>query len=167
MPSLGHGTYVVLRSLQCPGCQSNFFICAHCYRGHRYCGPTCRNRARQQQRRTANARHQRTEPGRLDHNRHQQAYRERLRAGRGRTTDPVTDPSSPSGDSASSCGHDNISPRPLPIPAHAMPGPGDPSSPHRSTWRCSFCRRPGIPLPWLLRWRLWYALGRSLFPKTP
>lgn len=157
MPGCGHRQYVVLHSLQCRGCQSRFYVCVHCYRGHRYCGPPCRDRARRQQLRAANARHQRSELGRLDHNHHQRAYRERLRASRDHATGPVTYPSSPASDSASSCGHD-LSPRPLPIPASAPPRPAGSLLPGWPAWRCSRCGRPGIPLLGLLCWCLWCAL---------
>ena len=165
MPGCGHRQYVVLRSVQCRQCQSRFYICFHCYRGHRYCGPQCRDRARRQQLRAANARHQRSEPGRLDHNHHQRAYRERRRAGREHATGPVTYPSSPGGDSASSCGHDT-SPSLLPIstPASATSRPAVSQIPAWPAWRCSLCGRPGIPLLWVLCWCLWCALHRS--PQT-
>ena len=61
-----------------PGCGSLFFVCSHCDRGQRYCSESCRAVARCQQRRAANRRYQRTEPGRLNHRHRQAAYRERL-----------------------------------------------------------------------------------------
>jgi hypothetical protein len=111
--------------------------------------------------RAANARHQRSDPGRLDHNRHQQDYRDRRRARRAHPTYPVTYHTSPDGDSASSCGHD-IPPCPLPVPAPAPATSTSGAAPilRGPTWRCRFCRRPGIPLLWLLCWRLRYAARR-------
>ena len=86
---------VVLRQLTCcwPDCGATFYICNSCYRGHRYCGKPCRKKARQQQRRRANQRHQKNREGRLDHRDRQRAYRERCRrrvtdhtsAGKGRS----------------------------------------------------------------------------------
>jgi hypothetical protein len=70
----------------------------------------------------------------------------------------VTYPSSPGGDSASSCGHD-ISPHPLPIPASATFKPGVSQIPGWPAWRCSLCGRPGVPLLWLL-WCLRCAVHR-------
>ena len=72
---------VVLRQLSCrwPGCGLVFYICSSCYRGHRYCGDRCRKKARREQRRRANQRHQQSREGRLDHRDRQLAYRERCR----------------------------------------------------------------------------------------
>ena len=72
---------VVLRQLSCrwPGCGLVFYICSSCYRGHRYCGDRCRKKARREQRRRANQRHQQSREGRLDHRDRQRAYRERCR----------------------------------------------------------------------------------------
>jgi len=82
----GHGE-VVLRQRVCFGCQTVFWICQHCDRGHRYCSLACRTQARLQQRRRANCRHQRSPEGRLDHRDRQRQYRCRQRAS-------VTDPGS-------------------------------------------------------------------------
>ena len=60
-------------------CGAVFWICRHCDRGHRYCGERCRRKARRQQLRTANRRHQQSREGRLDHRDRQRAYRERRR----------------------------------------------------------------------------------------
>ena len=88
---------VVLRRLTCnwPGCGLVFYICNSCYRGHRYCGKTCRKKAQLQQRRNANRRHQQSREGRLDHRDRQRAYRERCR--HGRVTDTPSAGSSRSG----------------------------------------------------------------------
>ena len=76
-----------LRQRFCRGadCGVVFWICRHCDRGHRYCGERCRRKARRQQGRAANRRHQQSEEGRLDHRDRQRAYRERRR--RRRVTD--------------------------------------------------------------------------------
>ena len=128
------GEYVVLRALQCRACQSQFFICIHCYRGQCYCGPQCRARSRRQQLRAANARYQQSEPGRLDHNDRQHAYRERRRTRS--AAPPVTYQSSLEPDSAPSCCHDAVSPLP--------PGRSRPSGCAGPTLRCPVCRRPGF-----------------------
>ncbi len=60
-----------------PGCGSLFFVCSHCDHGQCYCSESCRAVARYQQRRAANHRYQRTEPGRLNHSHRQRAYRQR------------------------------------------------------------------------------------------
>ena len=59
------------------GCGAVFWICRYCDRGHQYCGERCRRKARRQQRRAANRRHQQSREGRLDHRDRQRAYRER------------------------------------------------------------------------------------------
>ena len=71
------------------GAARGFYICASCYRGQRYCGAPCRATAQRRQRRQANARHQRSPEGRLDHRDRQRAYRARCRLRR------VTDTPSP------------------------------------------------------------------------
>ena len=72
---------VVLRQLYChwPGCGLVFYICNSCYRGHRYCGDSCRDQARQQQLRLANWLYQQSKEARLDHRDRQREYRERCR----------------------------------------------------------------------------------------
>ena len=98
---------VVLRQLSCrwPGCGLVFYICSSCYRGHRYCGDRCRKKARREQRRRANQRHQQSREGRLDHRDRQRAYRERCRlrrvtdhtsAGKGRSV-KIVEPSRETG----------------------------------------------------------------------
>ncbi len=69
----------VLRQRVCLGqqCQTVFFMCASCDRGHRYCSLDCRELARRQQRRRANERHQQSPEGRLDHRDRQREYRRR------------------------------------------------------------------------------------------
>ena len=71
----------LLRQRICRGadCGAVFWICRHCDRGHRYCGERCRRKARRQQVRTANRRHQQSREGRLDHRDRQRAYRDRCR----------------------------------------------------------------------------------------
>ena len=57
------------------GCPAVFYICGACYRGQAYCGARCRAPAQRQHRRDANARHQRSPEGRLDHRDRQRVYR--------------------------------------------------------------------------------------------
>jgi len=75
---VGHGE-VVLRLRICLGnqCRAMFFLCSHCDRGQRYCSRACRDRARLDQRRCANRRHQQSPEGRLDHRDRQRQYRQR------------------------------------------------------------------------------------------
>lgn len=74
---------VVLRQRLCGWreCGALFFICRSCDRGQRYCCGDCRAKARREQCRQANRRHQQSEEGRKDHRDHQRAYRERKRRG--------------------------------------------------------------------------------------
>ena len=82
---------VVLRQLSCrwPGCGLLFYICNSCFRGHRYCGDICRDKARREQLRRADQRYRRSKEARLDHRDRQRDYRERCRLRR------VTDHTSP------------------------------------------------------------------------
>ena len=72
---------VVLRQLSCrwPGCGLVFYICNSCFRRHRYCGNTCRDKARREQLRLANQRYGQCEEAQLDHRDRQREYRERCR----------------------------------------------------------------------------------------
>ena len=81
------------RTVRCrgAGCRTVFSICGACYRGQAYCGARCRAPAQRQHRRDANARHQRSPEGRLDHRDRQRAYRARRRR-RGVTDTPSTRP---------------------------------------------------------------------------
>ena len=148
MSQHGHGEYVFLLVLHCraPGCHNTFLLCTHCYRGQAYCSPSCRQRSRILQLRAANARHQRTEPGRLDHNDRQRAYRRRLHA---RRTTPVTYPSSVPAPSEPSFLHDDSGTQ--------AGSTGAPQTTLRSIgrpWpalRCRVCQRPGFTAAfWLL-----------------
>ena len=58
-------------------CGAIFWICRSHDRGHCYCSERCRQKARREQRRAANLRHQQTPEGRLDHRDRQRAYRRR------------------------------------------------------------------------------------------
>ncbi len=83
------------RFCRAPACRVLFFICSYCDRGQVYCSQTCRQPARDQQRRAANRRHQQTRGGRLAHSRRQHAYRlRRTRACYQRGENKVTDHSS-------------------------------------------------------------------------
>ena len=75
-----------LRQRTCRQCSRLFAICAACDRGHAYCTSPCRTAGRRRCVRAANARHQRSLEGRLDHRDRQRAYRARRR---------VTDHTSP------------------------------------------------------------------------
>ena len=66
-----------LRQRACRRCRRPFAVCASCDRGHAYCTPACRAAGRRRSVRAANARHQRSPEGRLDHRDRQRAYRAR------------------------------------------------------------------------------------------
>lgn len=68
-----------LRFCRAQACGTLFWICRPCDRGHRYCSERCRQKARRQQRREANRRHQQSPEGQLDHRDRQRAYRRRRR----------------------------------------------------------------------------------------
>ena len=53
-------------------------MCRSCDRGQRYCSDRCRQKARREQHRAANRRHQHSPEGRLDHRDRQREYRRRL-----------------------------------------------------------------------------------------
>jgi hypothetical protein len=71
---------VLFRQRLCRGqtCGAVFYVCRPCDRGQRYCSERCWAKARREQRRAANRRHQRSEEGRLDHRDRQREYRRRL-----------------------------------------------------------------------------------------
>lgn len=73
---------LILYQLFCraEGCGGLFFVCRCCYRGQAYCSQRCRAKARREQRRRANRKHQLSWEGRLDHRDRQSAYRRRRAA---------------------------------------------------------------------------------------
>ena len=75
----------LLRNRNCRGCGVVFCVCGRCDHGQCYCSPLCRQRARRQQLRAANRRHQRTDAGRRLHRMRQRDYR--LRRAEARVTD--------------------------------------------------------------------------------
>jgi len=66
------------RFCRAQACGAVFYVCRSCDRGQRYCSEHCRGKARREQRRAANRRHQRSQEGRLDHRDRQREYRRRL-----------------------------------------------------------------------------------------
>jgi hypothetical protein len=58
-------------------CRAIFFICRSCDRGQQYCGSSCRQLARVQQRRDASRRYWQSAEGRFSHRLNQRAYRQR------------------------------------------------------------------------------------------
>jgi hypothetical protein len=145
----------ILRQRVCLGkeCLVVFFICTHCDRGHRYCSVRCRQHARIQQRRMANARHQQSPEGQLDHRDRQREYRCRRR-----TQLPVTDQSSLSITSPASfeCG-------PVDVPAVEI------APLHSSGSADIFVRRPNTKSGWWLRCWFCGRFGRFIdpFPRIP
>lgn len=71
------GRQALLRQRQCrvESCGAVFYLCSSCDRGQRYCSERCREKARREQRRAANRRHQESDEGRLDHRDRQREYR--------------------------------------------------------------------------------------------
>lgn len=74
------GGEVLLRQRQCRerSCGTVFYVCRACDRGQGYCATSCREKARREQRRAANRKHQTSDEGRQDHRDRQRAYRLRL-----------------------------------------------------------------------------------------
>ena len=101
---------VVWRTVRCrgAGCGTVFSLCGSYYRGQAYFGDHCRATAQRHQRRQANARHQRSEEGRLDHRDRQRAYRARCRLRRVTDTPSTRPPRSTT--IASPVGHAPIRP---------------------------------------------------------
>jgi len=72
-----HENCLRMRFCLASDCGALFFVHKHCDRGQRYCSVRCRQESRRQQRRAANSRYQRTEPGRFAHLRRQRIYRQK------------------------------------------------------------------------------------------
>lgn len=68
------------RRFVCDLCSQVVYICSWCDRGHRYCSPRCREKARQRSLREAGRRYQQSLRGRHHHARRQALYRQRQRA---------------------------------------------------------------------------------------
>jgi hypothetical protein len=109
-------------------CGMTFYLCRPCDRGQRYCSERCRQKARREQRRVANRRHQDSVEGRLDHRDRQRRYRERLRQV------CVTDQSSIGRRSSAT----------MPV-QESEPALRQASS---EPMLCIRCGRVGLPIPW-------------------
>jgi hypothetical protein len=85
----------LLVELRCARCKGLFHVCESDFRGQRYCSTPCRLDGDLRRKRSARARHQRSEEGRLDHCDRQREYRERRRSrdvtdhGRGKVASAV------------------------------------------------------------------------------
>src|SRR5258705_8917926 len=76
---------LVFREVRCGKCLKLFYLCGPHDCSQAYCRENCREESRARICREANARHQQSEEGRLDHRDRSRAYRARLRE---RVTDP-------------------------------------------------------------------------------
>ncbi len=56
-----------LKILYCHCCGHIFVLCAHCYRGHKYCSQDCRIAAQRESHRKAQQKYRSTEKGRIYH----------------------------------------------------------------------------------------------------
>ncbi len=72
----------ILVETRCAWCRRLFHVCEADWRGQLYCSPTCGERGDLRRKRSARARHQRSDEGRLDHRDRQRRYRARQRARR-------------------------------------------------------------------------------------
>ena len=64
--------------IQCLACGSEFVICRHCYRGHRYCSSGCRDHGYERARKKARQRYAKTIEAKADHRDRMRVYRKRL-----------------------------------------------------------------------------------------
>ncbi len=69
-----------VREGRCGECLRLFYVCGPCERGQEYCSGECQETGVTRLKREANARHQKSPEGKLDHRDHNREYRARLRA---------------------------------------------------------------------------------------
>ncbi len=56
-----------VKIIGCPCCGLIFYLCSHCYRGHKYCSVQCRKSAQREAHREAQRRYRQTEKGKKAH----------------------------------------------------------------------------------------------------
>ena len=61
----------------CPVCRVIFRFCEHCWRGHKYCGPSCSLEGRKRNRRITEKKYAATKKGRESRRRRQKNFRNR------------------------------------------------------------------------------------------
>lgn len=61
--------------ISCGYCHTQFFICRHCYRGHRYCSSPCRKLGYEIRRRLARKKYAASAEARVDHRDRNNLYR--------------------------------------------------------------------------------------------
>jgi hypothetical protein len=61
----------------CPICAVSFCSCEHCWRGHKYCGPTCSREGRKRNRRITEKRYAASKKGSESRRRRQKNFRNR------------------------------------------------------------------------------------------
>ena len=132
------------RLFLCSRCRAQVLLCSHCDRGQHYCGRECSRLARQERRREAAQRYQRSWRGRLAH----AARSRRWRARQAARADAAVEADSPNIVTHQCC--------PAPAAAASLapcasttvisaaealtPAPGIPLP-----WRCLHCQRPLLP----------------------
>ncbi len=164
---------VLLREINCHWCGRLFWLCSACDRGHRYCGPNCRQLGRQRSLRRARLKYARSSQGR-ENNRARQR-RHRLRRG-SRVQDDRRKRNGSHFPATSGCGRLTV--WPIARNPQAPPGVAGQSAPRsgehdlsrasralvevsslvQARWpaegeqRCSLCDRPGGVLRQHRRW---------------
>lgn len=73
-----------LKIVYCRCCGLIFGLCAHCYRGHRYCSEECRIASQRESHRKAQKKYRNTEKGRAYHRNYERQRRMGKSKGRGK-----------------------------------------------------------------------------------
>ena len=67
-------------SITCKSCNTVFYICKSCYRGHKYCSIKCRNHGYKYNNRKTQAKYQKTFKGKQKHSIRQLRYRNKIKS---------------------------------------------------------------------------------------
>ena len=62
----------------CPNCGLRFLCCEHCWRGNKYCSPSCSKEGRRQNRRVTEKKYSQSRKGRENRRRRQKNFRSRI-----------------------------------------------------------------------------------------
>lgn len=159
------------RQYLCACCRKRVLICRRCDRGNLYCGKACSDKRRHEAQREAGRRYQQSGPGRRNHARREQRYRDSEKQ-KVTHQGPKEEPETAKGEVSTERPRLEAQKEETDAPtAPCAPGPAvqpaAPCEPEESRPRCQFCQRLCSPLVRCRPLGQCRPRGRSQRPQGP